>query len=138
MSATSSTAPTVNPALIANQDYHTGIQPYFLLPIQFLFYDFSLRFWDKAVYNTWFLPGELIEVIKIEDDDEEEESISTSSRNFLTISTIYILQELKKFSYKTTTKKKVPTFDLFDVFFSVLPLLAHTIWYCIVQSSCES
>ncbi|CAF1689827.1 unnamed protein product, partial [Adineta ricciae] len=50
-----------NPLLYTLRDDNTVIQPYFLFPLQFLFFDLTLRCWDRLVYGTWYLPGELIE-----------------------------------------------------------------------------
>ncbi|UJR24479.1 hypothetical protein I4U23_005854 [Adineta vaga] len=133
-----------NPLLYTFRDYHTGIQPYFVIAAQFLIFDFSLRIWDKAVYDTWLLPMEFIEIEEEDEVDEEEKTrristqqIRTNSNGFF-VSTILILQEMKGFSLKTKKREKLPTFDLFDILFSCLPLIAHTIWYCIIQTNCSS
>ncbi|UJR24480.1 hypothetical protein I4U23_005855 [Adineta vaga] len=135
-----------NPLLYTFRDYHTGIHPYFILPIQFLIFDFSLRFWDKAVYDTWLLPMEFIEIQR----DEEPEPLPQrrhrqiiqsppKPQNSFSISSLFFVEHYKKVSIKTKTKgKTIPIYDLYDLIFSCLPLLAHAIWYCVIQSNCMS
>ncbi|CAF1663792.1 unnamed protein product [Adineta ricciae] len=142
-----------NPLLYTFRDYHTGIQPYFILPVQFLIFDLTLRFWDRAMYGTWLLPSEFIEV-----SADEKVGIPPSPgpllsplpsprvrvifvpqrQNIFSLSTIFFAQDYKKLSVKTKKAKHIPIFDLYDLLFSVTPLLAHAIWYCIIQSNCMS
>ncbi|CAF1526860.1 unnamed protein product [Adineta ricciae] len=142
-----------NPLLYTFRDYHTGIQPYFILPVQFLIFDLTLRFWDRFMYGTWLLPSEFIEV-----SADEKVGIPPSPgpllsplpsprvrviffpqrQNIFSLSTIFFAQDYKKLSVKTKKAKHIPIFDLYDLLVSVTPLLAHAIWYCIIQSNCMS
>ncbi|CAF1438414.1 unnamed protein product, partial [Adineta steineri] len=136
-----------NPLLYTFRDYHTGIQPYFIIVSQFFIFEFSLRFWDKAVYGTWLLPGEVIIVERAKNPpigrlhpiSQLPPTTSTQiTQNSFTASTVFIFQEFKKLSLKTKNTEKLPTFDLYDVVYSALALLAHAIWYCYIQSNCMS
>ena len=51
-----------NPVLYTFKDYHTGIQPYFVIISQFFVFEISFRGWNRAVYGTWHLPSEFIEI----------------------------------------------------------------------------
>ncbi|CAF1489403.1 unnamed protein product, partial [Adineta steineri] len=136
-----------NPLLYTFRDYHTGIQPYFIIASQFLIFEFSLRFWDKAVYGTWLLPEEVIIVERVKNPPSGRRRPTTHlpptittqiTQNSFTASTVFIFQEFKKLSLKTKNTEKLPTFDLYDVVYSALALLAHAIWYCYIQSNCMS
>lgn len=132
-----------NPLLYTFRDYHTTIQPYFIIISQFFIHDFSLRLWDRVIYGTWQLPMEFIEVERdagpVPPSPIEPEYFPRQApRESFTVSTIFILQEWKKLSLKTKKGKKLPTFDLYDALVDALPLLAHAIWYCYVQSNCGS
>ncbi|UJR19505.1 hypothetical protein I4U23_022634 [Adineta vaga] len=168
MSSTSSIPPdyqNANPLLYTFRDYHTGIQPYFILPIQFLIFDLSLRFWDKAIYDTWLLPSEFIEIRRDEGVEmppprppppppspirpQLPRRLQQTQRrirlifvprhqNVFSLSTLLFAQDYKKLSIQTKKTKHIPIFDLYDLLFSVVPLVAHAIWYCVIQSNCMS
>lgn len=147
MSAIPSDFENVNPLLYTFRDYHTTIQPYFIIVAQFFILEFSLRLWDRVMYDTWLMPSEFISI-------ERDERLSAprvpyrpqpqprprppppKPTNVFSISTIHILLKQDQWSVKTKNVKKIPTFDLYDLIIFALPLLAHAIWYCYVQSNC--
>ncbi|CAF1124982.1 unnamed protein product [Adineta steineri] len=158
MSGTSSIPPdyqNANPLLYTFRNDNTGIQPYFIIVAQFFIFEISLRLWDRVVYGTWLLPSDLIIIKRIpplppppppprppfplssELIQSGINSISTGRRSSR-IRTIYFLRDSKGILIKTDEKEEMPTFDLHDIVVSVLPLLAHTIWFCFIQSSCMS
>ncbi|CAF3133434.1 unnamed protein product [Rotaria socialis] len=150
MSATSATSTTptayqyANPLLYTLRDYHTDIDPYWIIFLRFVSLQFSLRLWNRAVYGEWSTPVEFIVDAPEHDSSDKPSTIEVTSMEPLgrrlspTISTVYILQDFKKKKKKKEKKKKQPTFDLFDSFYYCIPLLGHAGWYCYIQSSCMS
>ncbi|CAF1154711.1 unnamed protein product [Adineta ricciae] len=154
--STSTSVPKVyqnaNPLLYTFRDDNTGIQPYFIFPLQFLFFDLSLRFWDRIAYGTWYLPGELIQIELAGYESIRKQDYITYTYLWLTshINVIYVMVPFKGlFSRKKPSPRKLlniklhekakeVTFDIFDIVFHCVPLIAHTIWYCIIQSNCGS
>jgi hypothetical protein len=157
MSGTSS-IPTIyqhaNPLLYTLRDSSTAIQPYWLMISQFFVFEISLRGWNRAVYGSWLLPRDYIIVhaggksptpiatpfrtLPIPGAINISSFRSRSNPYAFTVSTIYILQCHKKWGIEISKKQNKPKFDLSDIVVSVLPLLAHSIWYCYIQSSCLS
>ena len=150
-----------NPLLYTLRDSNTGIQPYWVVVLQFFVFEISLRSWNRAVYGSWLLPRDYIIVhLPILDQGgvrNKPRTISTPSittrtistpsittrttrtnPNAFTVSTIYILQCQKKWGIEMSRKKNKPKFDLSDLLFTSIPLLAHSVWYCYIQSSCTS
>ncbi|CAF1246125.1 unnamed protein product [Adineta steineri] len=154
MSSTTIDYQKANPLLFTFRDYHTGIQPYWIIVAQFLVFDFSLRTWDRTVYGTWQLPIEYLiddldggeqPYIDIDIDIDLPEPISYPRYNpppSPPRSTSFFFFQpwfLKRSSTpKKKTKVRPPKLDLFDLIFVVIPLLGHTIWFCVIQSSCLS
>ncbi|UJR24418.1 hypothetical protein I4U23_005794 [Adineta vaga] len=146
--STSNTIPpdyqNANPLLYTFRDYHTGIQPYFVFVTQFFIFEISLRLWDRAVYGTWLLPSDFIYFERVPITPNPTTvipppiGVSYMRRRVSRIRTIYLLQQKGILIKTDKDNEKMPTFDLFDLIFVCLPLFAHTIWYCIVQSNCSS
>ncbi|CAF1678629.1 unnamed protein product [Adineta ricciae] len=142
--SSSSYTPTIyslnsNPLLNTFQNEDTAIQPYFIVVAQFLFFEICFRLWNRFIYGTWLLSSDFIDI----------RIIPSSSRPSIRkkISPIRIFSPFdnqKAILLKTNDDleehKKKPTFDLFDIVFSCLPLIGHAIWYCIIQgtSDCKS
>ncbi|CAF1048227.1 unnamed protein product [Adineta ricciae] len=139
-----------NPLLYSLRDDNTVIQPYFLFPLQFLFFDLTLRCWDRLVYGTWYLPGELIEIELVDRKATTIMSGTEIDQPLLSEISVYILVPFKGlFSRKKKTPKQIlrvnlrkeakeMTFDLYDIIFGCIPLFAHTIWYIIIHTDCSS
>ncbi|CAF1344547.1 unnamed protein product [Adineta ricciae] len=136
-----------NPLLYTFRDDNTGIQPYFIAVSQFFFFEFSFRLWDRAVYGTWLLPSDFIDVKIIKSPPPPPPLpppaiFAPRRRRASRIRTIYLLNYPKAILLKTSEQleknRKKPTFDLFDILFACSPLFAHAIWYCVIQSNCMS
>ncbi|UJR13131.1 hypothetical protein I4U23_000155 [Adineta vaga] len=129
-----------NPLLNTFRNDNVSIQPYFVLALQFVFSESCQRIWNRFIYKTWSLP---IELISFERDKYSHRyskpKVSEKTRSLVnSFPTVYIFQEWKNMTIKTKKMRKIPTFDIFDICFSALPLIAHTIWYCYAQASCLS
>ncbi|CAF1456293.1 unnamed protein product [Adineta steineri] len=149
MSSIPVSSQNANPLLYTLRNYNVGIQPYWVIITQFFVFEVSLRTWDRVVYGTWQLP---IEYAIEEFDGKKKPFVGRREprrypdpdppSNGYTVSTVFVVQPwfTKKAQVPTETKPKpkVPKLDLFDLVFSVLPLLGHTIWFCVIQSSCLS
>ncbi|CAF1281358.1 unnamed protein product [Adineta steineri] len=151
MSSIPASSQNANPLLYTLRNYNVGIQPYWVIITQFFVFEISLRTWDRVVYGTWQLPIEYA----IEEFDGKKKpfvggreprrySDPVPPSNGYTVSTVFVVQPwfTKRAQVTTETKPKpkpkVPKLDLFDLIFSVLPLFGHTIWFCVIQSSCLS
>ena len=148
-----------NPLLYVFRDYDTGIQPYFLIALQFLSFEICLRGWNRVVYGTWDTSSEIVmrQMIPLDGGifgpprgvivpnpvglpplSPSPSSATWSSSIFRPV--IYMIHPYDRFSIRRRKKNKdnIPVFDLFHIILVTLPLLAHSIWYCVIQSSCMS
>ncbi|CAF1265094.1 unnamed protein product [Adineta ricciae] len=87
--------------------------------------DMSSEAMIRIIYRTWLLSIDFIDIQTVSSSSPPRkcESLLDNQRVIL----LKTKGELEK-------HKKKPTFDLFDLLFSSLPLLAHAIWYCVIQS----
>ncbi|UJR38831.1 hypothetical protein I4U23_031496 [Adineta vaga] len=124
-----------NPLLYTFRNDDTAIQPYFIVVAQILFFEISFRLWDRIIYGTWLLPSDFID-IQIGPSSPPQRLRIRKSISSLDNQRAILL----KVNEDLEEHKKKPTFDIFDLLFSSLPLLGHAIWYCVIQanSNCQS
>ncbi|CAF3366558.1 unnamed protein product [Rotaria socialis] len=103
MNATSSTStiPTAyqyaNPLLYTLRDYHTDIDPYWIVAIEFIKLQFALRLWNRVRYGKWLTSVEFIVDCSERDSAPKPSApLMVPRRSLPAPLTVFILQDFNK------------------------------------------
>jgi len=124
------TGMNVNPILGTFPPDEINIQPYWLVVLQLLVAQFGQRIWNYIRYKTVFTTLEIVGLIRIyrnrlakNTTDRSVPVAFVSNKNVMTD------------EERLTQLRSMLAIDFFNAL-SCLSTLGHTIWYCIIQSTC--
>ncbi|CAF1430888.1 unnamed protein product [Adineta steineri] len=117
-----SSALSINPVLGTFPAGNINIQPYWIVVLQLIFVQFLQRIWNYFQYKTCFTTLEIAGLIRI--FQQYPTSLSINSNTSLTVDKTRLV--------KLRNMISISYFEAINC----LLIFGHSIWYCIIQSSC--
>jgi hypothetical protein len=124
-----------NPLLITTQADQINIQPYWIVVIQLIALQFTQRIWHHFKYKIWFTTLEIAGLMHVFKNDPgdlndiDPPTISSTSKKGK--------GKLTPHQSRLLVLRSMIAIDFFDAINCII-LMAQAIWYCIIQTSCQS